>query len=117
MGIPPLWVQLSVLVEVQEIENVSPARTVLGLKDTCAVGAAAGRTVRVTGADVTVAEFRPGAWHVMLPVYVPECRGAAVMDPSGRGRVRNGVLLSNGGRLAPTNIFARLVPDVRLQFE
>jgi len=95
---PPVWVQLRALVEVHATVKLCPARTELGVKEIAAVGAGAGLTVNVIGADVTLRPFSASTVQVTVMTYVPDCGGAAVSVPWGSGVVPNGVLLSNGGR-------------------
>ncbi len=54
-GMPPLSVQLCVLVEVQEIEKLCPASTVVGLNVIVAVGATGALTVSVSGPELALA--------------------------------------------------------------
>jgi hypothetical protein len=94
---PPVCVQLSVLVEDHEIVKLCPARTLPGLNEIAAVGVEAGLTVSVIGAEVTLLSYNASVPQVTVRIHVPDAAGAVVADPCGQGVVPNGELLSNGG--------------------
>src|SRR5690242_17741295 len=57
-GIPPDAVQPVEYAEVQDMVSLCPATSVLGLKEIAAVGTAAGLTVNVMGAELSLSPFR-----------------------------------------------------------